>query len=285
MSEVCGSRIPTKQEDDLGLRTAERIARVGEMISLLTLEIAKCKSALSCISSRSKAAKNQLQATEANRDELEEQLASLESELQDDPSAKVEKIVVERLRKKNNAKMEAAAGEYRIAVSELELVESTLKSKQRQLTAFSNVAQHLKFGGRPSGMQPWPLFYARKIPLVGPVVHLAVTVCSLCAFPFPNFDIIVANCKHLYHPWCALTVFGKGRGTACVERMCQGFVHPNWHTSFGWGIPSEELQQRAIQFNLDGEALRLKHDREKLALQKDEALGKSSISCFVFSKW
>lgn len=281
MSEVCGSRIPTKQEDDLAMRTAERMGRMGDTIRILNMEIAKNKAALAATSLRRKEAKDAVKVAGANREDLEGQLKSLESELSDQPDSKFEKIVVERMMKKNNEKMEIAAGELRAAVAELELIESTLEREQRQLSALNDEVQQLKFGGRPSGMQPWPLFYPSVSLKDCPTTYIAVTVCTLCAFPFPNHDIIVASCKHLYHPWCAMVVFGKGRSTSCVQRSCMGLVHPSWHQSFGWGIPAEELQQRAVQLNTDGESAHLQHQRDNYAKLNESDFGMSYFnSCF-----
>jgi hypothetical protein len=87
-------------------------------------------------------------------------------------------------------------------------------------------------------MLPWPMLYPKTTEPAPESRSIVVTVCSLCAAEFPDWDVIVASCQHLYHPWCALIVFGKAN--KCVHEDCPGSVNSNWCKSFGWAPPAEE---------------------------------------------
>lgn len=261
VSEVCASRIPTKQEDDQGTSTAERIQRLGDIARILELEIAATKAAYATATHRVRVARDEVRAMEVNVVQLTADLAELASQAWDDDSdAKWQHKAVERLKNQATLKFESAAADVIVAEREVEVIEARSKAQQRQVAVVSEEALQLKFGGRPSGLHPWPMFY----PLVHAedvtVIHVAVTTCSLCSFAFPNHDIVVAPCMHVYHPWCALVVFGKGN--RCVLKRCQAIVHPSWHQSFGWGNPSEDMVKEAAKIDLDGAMKLLMQDRE-----------------------
>jgi hypothetical protein len=92
---------------------------------------------------------------------------------------------------------------------------------------------------------------------------LEISTCSLCQFPFPNSDIIVSSCRHLYHPYCASVVFVHGG--KCIAKGCQNLPHPEWHKSFGWGEPSAEMLQMAEMLGCAEE------QRKTLQLRMEEA--------------
>ena len=62
--------------------------------------------------------------------------------------------------------------------------------------------------------------------------HMMVTDCALCCKPFPLHDIIVANCRHLYHPWCALIHFRSNQ--TCANGDCLAIMSAAWQKSFGF---------------------------------------------------
>jgi hypothetical protein len=68
-------------------------------------------------------------------------------------------------------------------------------------------------------------------------------VCVVCNGPFPLDDIIVCNCQHLYHPWCATNWFNIA--SSCREENCAS-VHPKWLKSFGFTSPIVELEKKVL---------------------------------------
>lgn len=263
VSEVCASRVPTKQEDDQGTSTAERIQRLGDLARILELEIAATKTAHANAGRSATVAKDEVRAMESNVEQLGVDLAELaaKAEWVVDIDAKWAYKATERLKIKATVKFETAAAMAVVAEREVDALEARSKAQQRQLAAVTEEALHLKFGGRPSGLHPWPMFY----PLVHDedvaVNYIAVSYCTLCSFSFPNHDIIVAPCMHVYHPWCAFVVFGKGN--KCVQKRCQAAVHPSWHQSFGWGNPLEDMVKEARKIDMDGVTKLLMQDREE----------------------
>lgn len=226
------------------------------------MEIAASKTALATATKKVREVKDEVRAMSSNLKQLDDDLNELSAQVasEEDVDAKWSYKATERLKIKAIVKFETAAAMAIVAEKEVEEIEAKTKAQQRQLVAVTEEAMHLKFGGRPSGLHPWPMFY--------PLVHgedvqvtiVAVRNCTLCSFPFPNHDIIVAPCMHVYHPWCAFVVFGKG--SRCVLRSCQAAVHPSWHQSFGWGNLSEDIVKEARKINMDGEMKLLMEDRE-----------------------
>lgn len=275
VSEVCASRVPTKQEDDLGTSTAERIKRLADLARILEFEVSASKAALATSVEQIVASNSEERAMESNVAQLEEDLAGLASKPWDDEMPKAFQIkVFERLKASAAFKFENAAAQVRVAEAEVEGIEAKMEMQKRQLAVVIEEASQLKFGGRPSGFHPWPMFYPQLRDEDVFVSYVAVTTCTLCSSGFPNFDIIVAPCMHVYHPWCAFVVFG--RGDRCALKMCQAAVHPSWHQSFGWGNPSEELLKEAAQIDLDGGIQQLMHDREESVKNHQRVLGTGS---------
>ena len=75
--------------------------------------------------------------------------------------------------------------------------------------------------------------------------YMMVMDCVLCCKPFPIHDIIVANCRHLYHPWCALIHFRSHQ--TCANADCPTIMSAAWQKSFGFkevdltGFAKEDL--------------------------------------------
>jgi hypothetical protein len=81
--------------------------------------------------------------------------------------------------------------------------------------AMTEEHSRLKRGCRASGLQPWPMVYPEKSPTGPRLQYIKITAYCLCNFEFPDYDVIVAICLHLYHPWYTLVVFGKG--SRCIK--------------------------------------------------------------------
>lgn len=261
VSEVCASRVPTKQEDALGSCTLERISRMGDIMRILTKEIGVSKSAEAAARARVVEANDVKRALEEHRSMLQKQIAGVELEAPDsDREVVFKKAFFVKMRTDNTEALSKAATAIKEAEANSYDWELKVKLKQQELSAITDEWNHLRAGGRPGGLHPWPMFY----PIVAQeeeVGIITITLCSFCRFAFPNHDIVVAGCKHLYHPWCAYSVFGKGN--KCVQKNCGATVHPSWYQSFGWGIPSAELEQEGLELDIDVQLLQCMHEREE----------------------
>lgn len=221
------------------------------------------------------ASNNVKRALEANFEMLDDQLAGVEADAVESGVGAISQLRAhfERMKRTNMEKFDKAVEEVNAAVLELERIEWKMKLNQRELAAIEDEANQLTFRGRPSGLYPWPMFYPQ------PSIHdelttIVVSICSLCGFGFPHRDIIVAGCMHVYHPWCAYSVFGKGE--RCVAKTCSATVHPSWFQSFGWSTPSEELVQEGAKLDTDVQMLQFMHEREEAI--KDQHPGQEMVS-------
>lgn len=79
-------------------------------------------------------------------------------------------------------------------------------------------------------------------PQFGEGISLQITCCTLCHYGFPDFDIIVASCSHMFHPWCAWAVFSKS--AKCCDSQCKGEINLNWHQSFGWRCKDPKMMEQ-----------------------------------------
>jgi hypothetical protein len=139
-------------------------------------------------------------------------------------------IIADMLRE-NESKLHAVASEAKKQEYELREVQASMTLKQSSVSALADEGSLLRRGSCPSGLKPWLMIYPNTTPS-GPVLqYIEITACCRCSFELLDSDIIVANCLGLYHPWCAVVVFGKG--VRCVQTKCHGIPHPNWHKSFG----------------------------------------------------
>jgi len=153
-----------------------------------------------------------------------------------------------------------------------------LAMKKVQLQRLDAEFELLDAGKSEKGLFPTPMVY----PIVDEVLQksiepvlLRITVCSFCDLPFPNSNIVVASCKHVYHPWCGQAVFGQG--SRCVDVHCQATVHPDWHRSFGWGKPNLELEELAKRLQCDEENVRLLSARAEKARVNCPYSGKNAF--------
>ena len=62
--------------------------------------------------------------------------------------------------------------------------------------------------------------------------HMMVTNCALCSKPFLLHNIIVANYRHLYHPWCPLIHFRSNQ--TCANGDCPTIMLAAWQKKFGF---------------------------------------------------
>jgi hypothetical protein len=79
--------------------------------------------------------------------------------------------------------------------------------------------------------------------------YLKVVLCSYCSEGFPFNDVVVATCRHVYHPWCLVVHFG--RDNLCADKLCKGRISPDWLKSFGIKEFDEEMYNQEVAEGCD----------------------------------
>ena len=169
------------------------------------------------------------------------------SELQELPMMKMTLDFYEATLKKTE-------GEYKAIVADQGL-QSTLHEKLVRREAFlisqqSLLAKQLSNlrSGRPGlALHPHPMCNSLEIELAD-TDSIKLTNCVLCDCPFAYNDILVCSCRHVYHPWCAVSWFSTS--VKCVEKSCT-VVHPDWFKSFGFGELPISLEEKADALDCD----------------------------------
>lgn len=100
--------------------------------------------------------------------------------------------------------------------------------------------QHALVQNSKSGLyiQPHPMAYSRQIE-DSKLAYMLVTDCALCEKPFPLNDMVVGHCRHLYHPWCAMSHFRTS--CHCAHPDCKVQMGFGWLKSFGFNEPDSSL--------------------------------------------
>ena len=89
---------------------------------------------------------------------------------------------------------------------------------------------------------------------------ITIGVCCLCLFPFPQHNIVVSNCRHLYHPFYASLLFVNS--SKCMAKGCGEIPHPDWYNSFGWREPPTEMKDQASMLGVVEERGPILHARK-----------------------
>jgi hypothetical protein len=76
---------------------------------------------------------------------------------------------------------------------------------------------------------------------------LQITHCVFCRCGFLYNDVVVASCRHLYHPWCAMVHFKLH--TQCFDSSCNVLMGPEWYKSFGFSKFDKNMEE---QVKLEG---------------------------------
>jgi hypothetical protein len=79
--------------------------------------------------------------------------------------------------------------------------------------------------------------------------YLKVVLCSYCSEGFPFNDVVVATCRHVYHPWCLVVHFG--RDNLCADKLCKGRISPDWLKSFGIKEFDKEMYSQEVAEGCD----------------------------------
>ena len=185
----------------------------------------------------------------------------------------IQELMQEEAVKVNATRLEL--GEAEVGMASLT---RRLQTSQVQFDALAAEKFQLKAGRSTLNFLPWPMVYSPEDPPLpsrdfgDDSKFLRITTCSLCSFPFPQNDIEVSSCKHLYHPFCASVVFS--RNSKCMAEGCQDFSHPEWHRSFGWGEPDAELSERELTLGLAEERRRIMKERIEQARSRLPTINK-----------
>lgn len=147
---------------------------------------------------------------------------------------------------------------------------------QMQLQALTTQLLHFRKGDEGVSTHPHPMCYVELMDKN--IANVQVMVFVVCNGPLPLGDIIVYNCWHLYHPWCATILFKSA--SSCKEEQCMG-IHPKWLKSFGFASPIVELEEKAA--NMDYEMVwRMAITQRKIVVQSiHPTIGSSS--CLIHS--
>lgn len=114
---------------------------------------------------------------------------------------------------------------------------------EHQSSALAHQMKSLKKKGSGLALFPHPLCYpsAPHAPLTD---LLKVSDCEYCRCGFLHNDIVVASCRHLYHPWCAIVHFGSS--ARCFNATCNSLMSPDWFKSFGFREFDKEMEDQAV---------------------------------------
>ena len=199
-------------------------------------------------------------------------LAQLQSSDVEHPGNEGKRNVLAELledQKRALARKESEAMEKDLGVAECRRLR---EHKIRMCEGVKVEIERIKYGRHTASLNPVPLVYPdsafgedhspeRRF--------LKITKCALCGFNFPKSDIVIASCKHMYHPFCAKVTYESG--FKCAAANCSDkLVDPDWHRSFGWGGPGSVVDEDvAAQMSMcDEEVARLLSERAERARRR-----------------
>lgn len=248
---MCASRIPTRLEEDMDSRTQERVTVMNGLLRILAEESSNSVLALAPTQGQRDQAAQESRSIELFLASLDCQLKSIQAPVSATEEGVMEvdtkRSILGIMKADHKSKLINSKRDADKKAEELQQLEASIVQKQRQLGALNEEVAKLQSGSRPSSMTPWPLTYPKPSGSLLNETNLVITQCSLCLGGFPDFDVVVASCKHLYHPWCSVVVFSKGN--TCVDVSCTGVGNANWRKSFGWVLGNEEIahQQTSLR--------------------------------------
>jgi hypothetical protein len=70
--------------------------------------------------------------------------------------------------------------------------------------------------------------------------------CSFCNRWYTLFDVVMASCKHLYHPFCIAKLLESQK--ECV--VCKEAFHPLWQRLFGFRLLGIDVQDHATKASM-----------------------------------
>lgn len=125
--------------------------------------------------------------------------------------------------------------------SEFKILERQITEMARRRAAIEEQLKSMKEGGGVS-LCPRPVPHGDS---EWEDIQLEIQPCSFCNGHFSFFDVVVASCRHLYHPFCIVSLCGKqNRCVTCAETF-----HPSWWRSFGFRNLEVEFPDTAVQLD------------------------------------
>jgi len=125
--------------------------------------------------------------------------------------------------------------------SSLKVLESKIAEMMRHKVVIEEQLGLMKAGAGVS-LKPRPISQS-DVP--NDITDLELHPCSFCNRFFTACDIIVASCRHMYHPFCIASLCAKKN--RCVT--CGELFHPGWWRSFGFKDLDAELQDKATELD------------------------------------
>lgn len=198
---------------------SERSQEVEEVMAMMSLEMTTTKA-------QEKAAAEKRDTCRSNVAQSECLVQSYQRQLED-KGKRIEQLrgdgmVVDREIIKMEGIQEQLADEeerlknlkrdFEFAESAFLNIVAGVEGHRLQLDALNSELFQLRRGKNLGTCWPRPVVYLEDSGSVfsDESNFLKITVCSLCLFPFPQSDIVVSSCTHLYHPFCASVVFVNG---------------------------------------------------------------------------
>lgn len=176
------------------------------------------------------------------------------------------------------AEFESISAEQSLKVDKHESLVKRTDFLEGQLASLTAQLNSLKRGQPGFALHPHPITSSISSRL-NDHGYIKITNCVVCDLPFPFSDILVCSCRHLYHPWCAITWFRVS--WKCKEKTCESIVHPNWYKSFGFVEPHAALGEKAEE--LDCEVQRQQVISERTTIAKGKLPDIGEISYLIIS--
>ena len=126
--------------------------------------------------------------------------------------------------------------------SSLKVLEREIAEMIRHKVAIEEQLDLMKVGAGVS-LKPRPISHS-DVP--NDITNLELHPCSFCNKFFTACDIIVASCRHMYHPFCIASLCAKKN--RCVT--CGELFHPGWWRSFGFKDLDAKLQDEVTELDL-----------------------------------
>lgn len=181
------------------------------------------------------------------------------------------------------AEFESISAEQSVKVDKHESLVKRTDFLEGQLASLTSQLNSLKRGQPGFALHPHPITSSISFPL-DDHGYIKIANCVVCDLSFPFSDILVCSCRHLYHPWCAITWFRTS--WKCKEKSCESIVHPNWYKSFGFVEPHVALQEKAEELDCEVQRQQVISERTTIAKGKFPDIGEISyLIIFSLSLW
>lgn len=192
--------------------------------------------ALLVLEDKMNSAKAELQEMCINRQVAERQLLLARASLDE----KIKRVV----------QGESIYEEFEVECRKLEeLISEVTGEGSRLQRELLSVSTHLEEVKKKSGFSLWPkaILHPPATEIDCKPQYLIVNRCGWCKRGYHCYDIAVASCKHMFHPYCLGEVFKKSQ--SCV--VCEQPIHPDWWLSWGFGASNKEMEIRGEEMKLN----------------------------------